>query len=169
MANTLTIITRAEAKAQGLTRYFTGKPCPQGHVADRSSSSAGCCECSRERDKKRVWKDRPRPDRSDYFKLRAATPHGRLMNRKAALKYNFGLLWDAYQQLLADQNQSCALCCTPLDRSTHTRLPHVDHDHATGKVRAILCHACNTGLGKFKDDPELLDLASAYLRKHRAQ
>lgn len=40
------IVKRAAAKAAGLTRYFTGKPCPHGHVAERYVTSGGCCECT---------------------------------------------------------------------------------------------------------------------------
>lgn len=38
---------RAQAQAAGLTRYFTGKPCPQGHVTERMASSGACVECNR--------------------------------------------------------------------------------------------------------------------------
>jgi len=40
------IVKRSAAKAVGLTRYFTGKPCPHGHVAERYVTSGGCCECT---------------------------------------------------------------------------------------------------------------------------
>ena len=42
------IITRAEAKALGLKKYFTGKPCKNGHIAERFLSGYTCLECSRD-------------------------------------------------------------------------------------------------------------------------
>jgi len=41
------IISRAEAKAKGLKRYFTGKPCKHGHVAERQVYNATCVVCER--------------------------------------------------------------------------------------------------------------------------
>jgi Recombination endonuclease VII len=40
----------------------------------------------------------------------------------------------------------------------------VDHDHRTGHIRGALCHTCNAGLGFFRDDPVLLELAALYLQ-----
>ena len=39
------VISRAEAKARGLKKYFTGKVCPQGHAAERYTESCGCVAC----------------------------------------------------------------------------------------------------------------------------
>lgn len=47
------IITRKEAKDQGLKRYFTGKPCKRGHVAERRMNGV-CVECSRDNEKSRI-------------------------------------------------------------------------------------------------------------------
>jgi hypothetical protein len=47
------IITRKAAKARGLTRYFTGVPCPKGHVCERHVINAACDECVRVRKRAR--------------------------------------------------------------------------------------------------------------------
>lgn len=60
------------------------------------------------------------------------------------------------------QDYRCAIC-----RETHLvpRAMCVDHCHATGRVRGLLCNACNLGLGHFKDDPHRLREAAAYVER----
>jgi len=43
----------------------------------------------------------------------------------------------------------------------------IDHDHETGKIRGLLCHRCNTGLGFFLDNPHFLTNAAFYLEKNK--
>lgn len=68
------------------------------------------------------------------------------------------------------QKGACAVCgdtVMPIDKRTGKQYDlAIDHDHATGKVRELLCPGCNNGLGCFKDDPVRLQLALAYLNKH---
>lgn len=61
-----------------------------------------------------------------------------------------------------EQDNRCAICRRFMERGKC----FVDHCHLTGNVRSLLCPGCNTGLGMFKDDPELLTQAAAYLRSH---
>lgn len=90
-------------------------------------------------------------------------------NRAANLRRNYGLTPEHYDEMFAAQNGVCALCGSPADPNgvrAASRL-HVDHDHETGRVRALLCNHCNRALGYFRDDPELMQRASLYVFKHR--
>jgi hypothetical protein len=60
------------------------------------------------------------------------------------------------------QAGQCAICGTKPDDELH-----IDHDHATDVVRALLCGLCNVGLGAFADDPDRLRAAADYLERHR--
>jgi hypothetical protein len=63
--------------------------------------------------------------------------------------------------MLQQQNGLCAICKKTETGKTSNLC--VDHCHKTGKVRGLLCNNCNKGLGLFKDNPEVLLNASAYL------
>lgn len=70
-----------------------------------------------------------------------------------------------YDDLLAAQKGRCAICGTTNPGYKHKKFA-LDHCHATGNVRGLLCFQCNNAIGQFRDDPELVELALAYLRKH---
>lgn len=78
----------------------------------------------------------------------------------------FGLTLAEWQQLFDSQGGRCALCHKRFADKANRRL-HIDHDHKTGKLRALLCSACNCGLGMFRDNPALLRRAAGYLEAHR--
>lgn len=77
----------------------------------------------------------------------------------------YGITRAQYEVMLAEQGGVCAIC-GELPSTGMGKAFHVDHDHATGIVRGLLCGECNTGLGKFKDDPRMVETAAAYLHKH---
>jgi DNA-directed RNA polymerase subunit RPC12/RpoP len=85
-------------------------------------------------------------------------------NKRANLRRYYGIEWEEYQALLAAQNHRCYICGTKGGKGAGGL--GVDHNHETGQVRKILCAKCNTGLGAFKDQIELLEAAIAYLREH---
>ena len=73
-------------------------------------------------------------------------------------KYRISLA--QYNELLATQSGLCAICGNP---PAAGRRLHVDHDHATGRIRRLLCFTCNNALGDFDDDPMRLREAARYL------
>lgn len=73
----------------------------------------------------------------------------------------YGMTEDSYEAMLAAQGNRCAVCS-----NLFTATPHVDHSHKTGKVRGLLCGGCNTGLGLFKDNPDVLRAAVRYLARN---
>jgi len=85
-----------------------------------------------------------------------------LQNRKYWLKSQYNLSLDAYNALLINQNHKCAICSCD-EAAAFKGLLFVDHCHSTKKVRGLLCHHCNTALGKFKDSSEILSKAIKYL------
>lgn len=78
--------------------------------------------------------------------------------RTRNLQSTYGLSSAALASLRALQNETCPICKEPLPK-----VPHVDHSHVTGVVRGLLCRSCNTGLGLFRDSPQVLMAAATYL------
>lgn len=89
------------------------------------------------------------------------------LHRNWALKNLYGISVEEYDRLLFEQDDLCAICHKKqLPKARGGRL-FVDHDHATGKVRGLLCTKCNALLGHADDNEETLLSAVGYLRKSR--
>ncbi len=86
-------------------------------------------------------------------KPKAATRHARAKSLGLALM-------GGYERQLDAQGRRCAICGTP----PKVRRLNIDHDHASGTVRGLLCAKCNRGLGWFRDRSHLLYTASLYLK-----
>lgn len=76
------------------------------------------------------------------------------------LRRTYGLSADEYDQLAAEQSGLCAICKNP---PPGRRALSVDHDHATGQVRGLLCNSCNSAMGRIGDDPDRLLAMAMYL------
>jgi hypothetical protein len=81
--DTSSLITRAEAKAQGLRWYFTGKLCKHGHISERYVSSKQCVECKRKfqeenretlREYQRTWRKENLSQSQEYYRNRQGLP-----------------------------------------------------------------------------------------------
>lgn len=150
-----------------------------------SSSVKVCAHCKTEKDLDEFPRDRGRADgHYSYCKpctslnvkkwrdKKWATPEGRkalrAVNRSGELRRVYGLTLAEYDALFARQNGVCAVCAEPETMNGphgEPRLLAVDHNHATGEVRGLLCHRCNVVLGLADDSPDRLERAAAYLRR----
>ncbi len=114
---------------------------------------------------KRIWNKKNRSRISTQRAVRYATRRDLFLNNE--LKFKFGISLEQYEAMLLAQNHSCSICGVPA--AELKKRMSVDHDHATGKVRALLCHHCNAGLGYFKDNEQILTKAIKYLYEHTEQ
>lgn len=105
-----------------------------------------CKPCSFEARKKSIAK------KPEYYKRVQKNKH---------LVAKYGLSLDQFESML-EQQPLCAICGNKFDDSNPAR---VDHCHATERVRGLLCHNCNVGLGHFMDDSAILRLAIKYLEE----
>lgn len=112
-----------------------------------------------------AYRARNRPAQDAYNRAWAkANPERRKqIDRRCALKSAYGIDERDYDAMLLAQGGLCGLCRNPPGK----RRLAVDHDHASGKIRALLCDRCNTALGHLRDDPALLRAAADYIEAHR--
>jgi hypothetical protein len=102
------------------------------------------------------WRKRERETWRKY----SVTEKAKRLRFSGHLRRKFGITPEEYDAMLAAQRGLCKICG---DVPHGKRRGHVDHSHVTGKVRGILCCACNRLLGAAKDDPERLRRAIHYL------
>lgn len=96
---------------------------------------------------------------------------GKELQKKRAFKAlmkSYGLTPEGYDEEREKQNYKCKICGASESIQHHKRL-HVDHCHTTGMFRGLLCNRCNTGIGHFKDDVELLKEAIRYLDENSSR
>lgn len=92
---------------------------------------------------------------------------GKLKKKDKDLQYKFGITLEDYNRMKSEQNDRCYLCDK---HQSQVKLQFaVDHCHETGVVRKLLCSNCNTGLGQFKDNIEVLTKAIEYLKSFKQE
>ena len=88
--------------------------------------------------------------------------------RSAGLKDSYGITLEDYDTMLQNQNNRCAICHGENPKGAkRANVFVVDHDHKTGVVRGLLCHACNRAIGNLGDNVENFYRAIEYLSKVR--
>jgi len=116
---------------------------------DEENLTATCSVCGptdiRERHEKRRFPGQRR------WRCRGA-------ERAAVWARHYGIEAETVHKMWSAQDERCAICRTALGRKFY-----IDHCHSTGRVRGLLCHYCNAGIGLFYDDPTRLAAAIEYL------
>lgn len=153
--------------------------CDQHYDGRRERLCPDCYESYRERECRecggKFWQGGS-VRRCPECNRRQSREHGRVEARKSRVRdQRFNLQPGQYDQMLVDQENSCACCC---DEFTEDNSPHVDHDHSCcgftatpqrrtcGKcTRGLVCKCCNLMLGYAHDDVWRLEAGIDYLKK----
>lgn len=176
---------RKEALRNNLKRYF-GLPCKHCGGVERFTSNYSCVKCSNNNDYLRKYSKTNKAKQRSLTYMQKYKESGKVseVNKRYAsknkdkfkkyykenknlwknsqLKRDYNITIEEYNVLLYNQNFKCSICEIHIDNLT--KKLHVDHDHTTGRIRGLLCHHCNTGLGLFKDSEDLLNKAVRYLK-----
>ena len=97
----------------------------------------------------------------------------RQKQRSYTVRKKYGVPMEFLEELLAKQNENCAICCrhwrdcTPAKHSKYDMVflqyLYVDHCHTTGRIRGLLCNNCNVGIAMLDENLERFDAAKRYL------
>lgn len=118
------------------------------------------------------WKNRPENRDRRNATTRARQAQRKLENpekvreerRRWSLKTKYGLTPELKAALVLAQDSLCSICLTSINAVNCA----TDHDHAGDFVRGMLCKTCNSALGLFKDDPDILRRAAEYIEESRS-
>jgi len=147
----------------------TYKKTPRGQEVEQRyerSEKGKACKARRDRKFRKAWRKTAegRAARNAGAKRWRATPNGRLSSQrtmfKRDLRAKYGLTLDQFHSMLVAQAGRCALCEKPMIGPAE---PHVDHCHATSRVRGLLHSRCNLMLGWFETTQPLFPRILTYL------
>lgn len=143
--------------------YKNNRERADGTIYTYSYRGKRCRECNDQLRKEREERKFGKQGRLNYIAKRS---------RKCNVKNMYGLEWKEYEALKELQDHKCEICKMEIQDYFETKNPPgdrgeivIDHCHDTGRVRGLLCKTCNSGLGFFKDNPEFLRNAAAYIEK----
>lgn len=106
------------------------------------------------------YREMQRKAETRYREMHPERPFTDALRRSCA---TVGITLVQYYEILDEQGGVCRICKNP---PTTSRL-YLDHCHSGGIFRGLLCRECNSGLGQFRDNPEILRAAAEYLERHK--
>ncbi len=165
----LTRFYRSSMEAKVCSRCETPKPLNCYHKSPHSKTGvhAYCKVCTTTYNRERYQRD---PKKAAALR-REWNLNNKERSQKTKRSYSlrnlYGITLDQYNALLSQQDNRCAICMsTSTKRKTCPNLL-VDHCHATGKVRGLLCSTCNSAIGMLEESEQSLTNAISYLKKHK--
>jgi hypothetical protein len=179
-------MNRLDAIEQNLKTYHS-RPCKNCGGTERYVSSYGCVKCTLSRNDSEYIKNYSKTEKArnrikEYMKEYAADGKVSEVNKKYYRKNTdkiqkyyhnnrdtwfksvvkrYGITLEEYRKLHEAQDGRCAIC--NIAEIELSKRMHIDHCHTTGVVRGLLCHHCNTGIGLFKENIEIMRKAMEYL------
>lgn len=120
-----------------------------------------CKECHNEQGRSNYKKDLEKS--REYSRNYGTLPEQKLKASNRHLIKKYGITLDQKQEMLNNQNNTCALCPYNFKDLADA---NVDHNHDTKKIRELLCHNCNVAIGLLKEDKQRIENLRFYLAKH---
>jgi len=180
-------MNRKQAIENNVKTYLCAS-CRNCGCTEKYVSSYGCVKCTLSRNSSEYIKQYSKTERAqkrikEYGLMRTKSGDAAAAQRKyyksnrekvkeyyhnnkekwleSALKSKYNISLDDYYRLLERQDYACAICNSPIEAGNKSA--HIDHCHSSGKVRGVLCHGCNTGIGLLKEDISIMKKAIDYL------
>ena len=132
-----------------------------------------CPKCGEQKPLSDFHKDKNSKDGKSRLCANCATKQSKEWYRKnpntkrnARLLREYGISLQDFDDMVANQNGKCAVCQNAFKNSVDTC---VDHNHATGQIRALLCNHCNRAIGLFKESIDSMKSAVKYLKKYNSK
>ena len=135
--------------------------------------SKECTKCRKTKNKSEFFKDKKRSDGLRHWCKKCCNEANKKWYRSnyrsvknTQLKSTYGVTLEFIEDMYDRQEGLCCICQSEVFINTTDKSlqGYIDHNHDTLEIRGILCTRCNTGLGMFKDSPDILEKAISYLK-----
>jgi len=166
------IITKQDARASGLSRYFTGKPCTNGHLCEKYVCNARCVECCEAYRKNHPVQRQlaaKRYNQKHAEKLKVSARERKLRRRaRDPLTFNAKRAQYRTKHAIRLQEKIAGRQKPMLCEACGDSYPKIvfDHCHKSGKFRGWVCDPCNKAMGLLRDNPSKLLALVSYLQRH---
>ncbi len=108
----------------------------------------------------RAWRRKNKIKRSYQARLRYQKNSQKELDRIRFNKY--GVTGNKFREIFKKQSGKCPICNRGITKNLS-----VDHNHATGKIRGLICNKCNLAIGNAEDSPDRLRAMANYLEKNK--